>query len=66
MAKNVLAEDSDGDAALLHIGGVLEAAISDGLKELRLEQHILEGGSVDTCVGSWFGSSGILLVLFNV
>lgn len=66
LAKDVLTELGHGDAALLHIGGVLETAVGDGLEELGFEEHVLEGGGVDTSVGGGLGSSGGVAVLASV
>lgn len=57
LAQNVNAEHCLGNAALLHVGRVLKAAVSDCLLQLGLEQHILEARRVHAHVGGRLGGS---------
>lgn len=66
LAKDVLAKLGDWDAALLHIGGMLETAVSDRLRQLSLQLHVLERSGVHTSVGGWLGSGGLISVLVVV
>ena len=52
LAEHVHAQDGLRDALVLHLGGVLEAAIDDGAEELRLEQEVAEARCVDARVGA--------------
>lgn len=42
LAKDILAKDCNGNAALLYVRRMLKTAIGDALEQLRLEQHIFE------------------------
>lgn len=50
LAEDVDSEDGLWDALLLDIGWMLKSAVNDGLLKLGLEEHVLEGGGVDTDV----------------
>merc|ERR1719409_1463377 len=50
--QHVHTEDGLWDALVLHLGGVLEAAVDDGAEELGLEKEVAEAGGVDAGVGA--------------
>ena len=52
LAHDIHTEDRLRDALVLHLRGVLEAAVDHGAEELRLEQEITEARGVDAGVGA--------------
>ena len=52
LAEDVHAQDSLRDALVLHLRGVLEAAVDDSAEELGLEEEVAEAGGVDAGVGA--------------
>lgn len=63
LAKHIVSKDSDWNAALLNVGGMLKTAISDALEQLTLQQHIFERCGVDTGVCSGLGSTVLVFIL---
>jgi hypothetical protein len=52
LAHDVHAEDGLGDALVLYLGGMLEAAVDDGPETFRFENEVLEPGGMDADVVS--------------
>ena len=52
LADDVHAEHGLGDALVLHLGRVLEAAVDDGAEALGLEDEVAEARRVDAGVGA--------------
>ena len=61
LAEHIHTEDSLRNALLLHVGGVFETAVNDGLLEFRLEEHVLERGGVNANVASRLGGSAVFV-----
>jgi hypothetical protein len=68
LAKHINSENSFRNALLLHIGRMLETTVDNGLLDLRLEEHVLEGGGVhsDECCGLGSTSGLFLLAFANI
>mmetsp|Transcript_105623 Transcript_105623/g.278915 ORF Transcript_105623/g.278915 Transcript_105623/m.278915 type:complete len:452 (-) Transcript_105623:37-1392(-) len=66
LAEHIGAEDGLRDALVLHLGGVLEAAVHDGTVQLRLEQEVLETSGVDVGVAAFFLVVSLLRLLLGL